>query len=138
MTDTLTERGRSFRFNDHVCIEVLMGVPDEKRTGRLVQIRKGCGQFGTDVYLVRLRDGSLTTFENVLIRHAGDKGFEDAFYRFNGKEPPLIPGQEIDPDDAMGVTYTIMNKWPETGFIIEHPSQPETPGSFSLAIISKP
>jgi hypothetical protein len=136
MTPVLEERGKEFRFNDHVCMEWLMGVPDEKRTGRLVQVRKGCGQFGSNTYFLRLRDGGLQTFENVWIRHVGDKDFEDSFYRFNGKEPPIIPEQEIDPADAVDVTYTIMNKWPETGFIIKYPSQPETPGSFSMMITS--
>jgi hypothetical protein len=85
---------------------------------------------------MRLRDGSLETFENALIRHVGDKRFEDAFYRANGLTPPVIPEQEINEDDSETVTYTIQHKWPETGFIIEKPSQPETPGSFTMAIYS--
>lgn len=134
MSDVLIERGKEFRFNDHVCIECLLGVPDEKRTGRLVQVRKGCGQFGSNLYFVRLRDGSLKTFENAMIRHADDKQFEDAFYVANGRTPPVIPEQAINEDDTETVTYTIQHKWPETGFIIENPKQPETPGSFAIMI----
>lgn len=69
--------GKSFRFNDHVCVEMLFGVPDEERTGRLVQVRKGCGQFGSDLYFIRLRDESLMTFENAMIRKVDDTEFED-------------------------------------------------------------
>ena len=127
--------GKEFRFNDHVCIEMLMGVPDEKRTGRLVQVRKGCGQFGSCVFLVRLRDGSLMAFENAMIRHANDKRFENAFYRSNGKQPPVIPDQPENPADSETVEYSIREQWPEVGFIIETPSQPQTPGAFSMMVI---
>ena len=129
-----TERGSEFHFNEHVCVEMLLGVPIEKRTGRLVQIRKGCGQFGSDIYFVRLRDGSLMTFENVMIRRVDDKKFEEAFYVLNGRTPPVIPEQNTCDDDTETSTYTIQQEWPETGFIIEHPAQPETPGSFSFMI----
>lgn len=126
--------GREFRFNDHVCVELLMGVPDEKRTGRLVQVRKGCGQFGSCVFMLRLRDGSLAAFENAMIRHASDKRFEDSFYRSNGKQPPNIPDQPTNDDDSENVAYSIAGKWPETGFIVETPSQPQTPGAFSMMV----
>lgn len=126
--------GREFRFNDHVCIEMLMGVPDEKRTGRLVQVRKGCGQFGSCIFFLRLRDGSLMTFENAMIRHANDKEFEDAFYRSNGRQPPVIPDQLLNEADSETEAYSIRGKWPETGFIIENPSQPQTPGAFSMMV----
>ena len=128
--------GRKFAFNDHVCIEMLFGVPDEKRTGRLVQVRKGCGQFGTDIYILRLRHGGLASYENAMIRHANDKRFEDAFYRSNGNKPPIIPEQPINEADTTDAGYTIAEKWLETGFIIEQPNQPQTPGSFSITITS--
>lgn len=126
--------GKEFRFNDHVCIEMLMGVLDEKRTGRLVQVRKGCGQFGSCVFLVRLRDGSLAAFENAMIRHASDKRFEDAFYRSNGKQPPVIPDQPENAADSETECYGIAGKWNESGFIVENPSQPQTPGAFSIMV----
>jgi len=126
--------GKEFRFNDLVCIEMLMGVPDEKRTGRLVQVREGCGQFGSCVFMVRLRDGSLAAFENAMMRHANDKRFEDAFYRSNGKQPPVIPDQPLDAADSETEAYSIGGKWPETGFLIETPSQPQTPGAFSMMV----
>lgn len=127
--------GKTFEFNDHVCVEMLMGVPDEKRTGRLVQVRKGVGAFGSDIYFIRLRDGSLMTFENVQVRHVGDKQFENAFYISHGRQPPVIPEQPPDPIDSTDVVYSIRNEWPEVGFIIENPKQPESETqSFSIGI----
>jgi hypothetical protein len=130
----LLERGKEFRFNDHVCIEMLLGVPIEKRTGRLVQVRKGCGQFGSNIYFLRLRDGDLVTFENVLVRHVDDEQFVDAFYRRNGQAAPVIPEQALYDGDSVAATYSIGGKWPETGFIVDAPKQPETPGCFSMTI----
>lgn len=132
----LVAHGREFRFNDHVCVEMLMGFSDEMRTGRLVQVRRGCGQFGSNVYLIRLRDGSLMSFENVMIRHVDDERFVDAFYRANGQPPPVIPEQAPNESDAVTEAYSIAGKWPETGFIVDAPKQPETPGSFALTISS--
>ena len=128
--------GKTFGFNDHVCIECLFGVPDEKRTGRLVQVRKGCGQFGSDVLLIRLRDGGMAAFENALIRHANDREFEYAFYRSNGKQPPVIPEQPANSLDSTNEAYGIANKHWETGFIIENPKQPRTPGNFTIKVKS--
>lgn len=129
--------GKPFHFNDNVCVELLFGVPDEKRTGRLVQVRKSVGAFGSDVLILRLRDGSLASFENVLLRHANDKDFEDAFYYSNGKRPPIIPDQPCHEDDSPTAEYTIKNQWPETGFIIEHPSQPQSAKqSFGVMVIT--
>ena len=130
-TDTY---GREYRHNEQVVIEMLLGVPDEKRIGRLVQVRLNAGQFGSDIYLIRLRDGSLASFENVMIRRADDKRFEDAFYRSNGKQPPVIPEQPVNEADSPGDGYTIAGEWLEIGFIVEHPKQPRTPGSFTLTV----
>lgn len=126
---------RRFAFNDPVCMELLLGVPDEKRTGRLVQVRKGRGAFGSDIFIIRLRDKTLVTFENVLIRQVNDAQFEDAFYKSNGKTPPVIPKQEPFEGDSVETEFTIDNKWPETGFLIEQPKQPPSPKqSFSMII----
>lgn len=108
-------RGRTFRFNDHVVIEMLLGVPDELRTGRLVQVRKNKGQFGSDILFVRCRDGSLRTFENCLVRHVGDTDFEESFYLLNDQKPPVVPDQPPSEDDSEKETYTIGKDYPETG-----------------------
>jgi hypothetical protein len=129
--------GKTFEFNDHVCMELTLGIPIEKRTGRLVQIRKGVGAFGSDIYFLRLRDGGLFTWENVMMRHVGDERFETAFYTSNGKQPPVIPEQPINPEDNTEEEYTILDKYPETGFIIENPKQPKSGhNSFAMTITS--
>lgn len=134
MSQEYVTDGRRFRFNDLVCVEMLLGVPDEERSGRLVQVRQGCGQFGSDLWLIRLRNGSLKSFENALLRHADDRAFEEAFYRSNGRTPPVIPNQPPSSLDTEFTTYTIRDRWPEKGFLVERPQQPQTPGSFTLAV----
>lgn len=135
MSQTYTTHGKVFEYNAHVVMECLFGVPDEKRIGRLVQVRKGVGAFGSDVLIIRLRDGSCATYENVLIRRADDKRFEDAFYRSNGKTPPEIQDQPCNPCDNDGDEFTIAGKFPETGFIVEKPKQHDSSTqSFSMMI----
>ena len=135
--------GRKFRFGDHVCMELTMGLTLEQRTGLLVQVRKDCGQFGSDIYFIRRRDGSLATFENAMMRHVGDEIFERSFYRSNGSEPPAIPPQPVnaEDEDAPDAEYTMRgadgNMWPETGFIIEGSRQPQLPGSFAVTIMQR-
>ena len=129
--------GRRFGFNAHVCVEMLMGVPDEKRTGRLVQVRKGVGAFKSDLYFIRLRDGSLMTFSNVMIRSVNDRAFVEAFYRGNDVPAPVIPEQPIDEADHDPGEYTL-DEFTETGFIIEHPKQPcSSVQSFAMTITMK-
>lgn len=131
-----THQGKRYAFNDLVVMECVIGIPDERRIGRLVQVRKGVGQFGSDLYFIRLRDGGLVTFENVLMRRADDKQFEDAFYRLGQRrEPPTIHPQPPFDGDSEQVEYTITNKWPETGFIIEKPKQPERLGAFAITVL---
>jgi hypothetical protein len=124
-TEYTSHYGKIFRFNDHICVEMLMGVSDEKRTGRLIQVRKGVGAFGSDLYLVRLRDESLMSFHNVMIRRVDDKRFEFAFYTSNGVQAPVIPPQLVYPSDSPEMEYTIRDEWPEIGFIVDNPKQPK-------------
>jgi hypothetical protein len=114
-----------------------MGVPDEKRTGRLVQVRKGTGPFHTDSYLVRLRDGSLMHFANVQLRHANDQRFVEAFYISNGMTPPTTPEQEPWDGDTEQTEYTIAEGYPATGFIIEKPSEPAHPQQSFAMMVTK-
>lgn len=131
-----TARG-VFYFNDHVCMEFVMA-PIEKRTGRLLQVRKGVGQFGSDMYILRLRDGGLCTFENCLMRKVEDVQFVQNFYRENGRTPPMIPFQAEEPEDSVGMEYTINHNFPETGFVIEKPAQPPSASpAFSICVINK-
>ena len=108
---------REFRHNDVVkCTCVLL--PREQAVGRLLQVRRGKGQFGSDIYLIRLADGSLRSFENVGLEHAIDS----------------VP---LNADDTTDVEYTIRGKFPESGFIIEEPRQPASPSPVFCVTISR-
>lgn len=116
MTETYTAYtgGDVFQFND--VVEFLFTfLPEEDRIGRLVQVRKGCGQFGTDVYLIRRINGVLMTCENCRMVHSD-------------KDIPVHAGDSTDSE------YTIKGEYPETGFVIEKPNQPQTPGCFGMTI----
>lgn len=110
------EIGYQFRFNDMVeCTMTLL--PRDKTVGRLIQIRKGKGQFGSDQYLIRRADGTLGFFENVGLRHTSD----------------VVPVCE---DDCTTAEYTHQGGlYPEAGFLIANPSQPDAPPTaFGLTI----
>jgi len=127
----------TFKFGDLVVVEMVMA-PDEKRVGRLVQVRKGVGAFGMDMYIIRLHDGSYQTFDNVKLRKANDIEFENNFYRFNGRTPPEVKDEDSYPEDEPDLEYTIMGVWPETGFIVADPKQPNSETqSFSMVIMSE-
>jgi hypothetical protein len=126
-------RGKKFKFNDHVYGEMLL-CDESKRSGLLVQVRIGCGQFGSDVYFVRLRDGTLQTWENVMLRHVKDEKFVDAFYRYNSVEPPNVPPQPPEGIDTGKDSYSRNGLYPEVGFLVEKPEDPQTPGSFTMTI----
>lgn len=130
---------RQFKFNDHVVAEMVFGLTDSQRSGRLVQVRKKVGAFGTDAYFIRNSDGTLRVVENVMIRHADDKEFEDAFYVSNGQNPPDIPHQPINEIDSTNEAYSYHNnQFPEVGFIIESSSQPASEKqSFTMLITNK-
>ena len=118
MTTTHTFLGRSFEFKDPVIAEGLIGYSEEKRCGRLIQARKGVGAFGSDIFLIRRPDGQLATFENVML------------LPYKG-ELAMDPCEEDDTETE----YTINHEHPETGFVIEHPQQPESERqSFSMMV----
>lgn len=97
--------GHTFHFNSPVIAEFCPGQECE-RTGRLVQVRKKAGAWGSDMYFIRRNDGSLMTFENVSLREfAGDVA-------------------EPFDCDAIDVEYTVKGEYPETGFVIEEPCGP--------------
>jgi hypothetical protein len=112
--------GRVFRFNDLVEMQATFQGPEDT-IGRLVQVRKGCGQFGSDVYFIRRKSGKLISWENSSMR------------KYEG---PIAV--DIDPTDSVNVEYTVSGgKFPEKGFIVEKPAQPQTPPElFSIMISS--
>lgn len=108
--------GKTWRFNQPV-YGWSSPLPMAEKAGRLVQVRKGCGQFGSDVHFIRRKDGSLVRSENDLLRE----------YEGELNDILDLPNQE----------YTIKHEWPETGFVIEKPTQPKSKSpSFTMAITS--
>lgn len=106
---------REFRHNDVVeCTCVFL--PRNEAVGRLLQVRRGKGQFGSDIFLVRRRDGSLMSFENVGLQHASDD----------------IP---INGDDTLDVKYTLQGQFPECGFIVDEPKKPAAPSQMRLVFL---
>ena len=103
MTIYKNDFGHEFHFNDVVeCTMTFL--PVAETVGRLVQVRKGRGQFGSDVYLIRRADKSLKSFENVSLR----------------KSAAIVP---IFDGDGIEVEYTRGGTFPETGFVIDNPKE---------------
>lgn len=104
------------------------GSPDpERRIGFLIQVRKGCGQFGSDMLLLRHPNGKLCSHEN-----------QSIFPMTDEQEQLARPMFEWQPEtEDMNEPYAIDGVW-ETGFIIEHPSQKSTfPDHCAMAITIK-
>lgn len=139
MKDIYNSGHGEFRLNDVAIAEMLLGVPDEKRIGRIVQVRKGAGAFKSDLIILKLSPsaGTYAAFENVLLRRADDKQFDRAFYQMNGQNPPVIP--EMPEPDEPDLDYSLAGgAWPEIGFIVESPKQPDSPQQSFGMIVTKP
>lgn len=77
------------------------------RIGRLVQIRKDSGCFGTDTILIRMANGKLQSWENVTFCTVSEKYkklYESFFKKVEIDEP--------------GIEYTISDKYPAIGFVV--------------------
>lgn len=99
----------------------------EKRMGFCVQVRKGCGQFGSDMVFLRHPDGSLTTHENQAYFGMTDRQIELA--------RPLFDSLPEDEDYTQG--YTCCDKIHEVGFLIgDSKSRPSRNASFTLTVDS--
>ena len=110
--------GNLFYFNDPVIAECCFA-PERERVGRLVQVRKKAGAWGSDIYFIRRGDGGLMTFENVSLR------------KYSGKVA------EPDEGDSVDAEYSVRGEYPETGFVIKEPcGPPAQEQSFSLTITS--
>lgn len=94
--------GNTFCFNAPVHCVTLSLIKGAPVIGRLVQVREAQGAFGTEIYFLRMPDGTLQTVQNELIQHYHN-------------ELPLGP-------DTITSTYTINQEFPETGFIIPQPT----------------
>jgi hypothetical protein len=106
--------GQEFRFNDPVKCVTLSMMRQTPVIGRIVQVRTKCGQFGSEVYIMRHPDGTLGSYENEMLKAIDD-------------DLPKGP-------DAEDHEYTIAGKYPQVGFLIESPDQPQTPGFFTMMV----
>lgn len=93
-----------FRFNDPVQATMIFS-KDEDRIGRLVQVRKNAGAFGSDMYLIRRVNGKLIRIENA------------GLAPYTEKELPFFEGDSEEQEYTLGDSES-----PETGFIIENAS----------------
>lgn len=112
----VSHTGVEFKFNDVVELTCVL-LPEADRIGRLIQVRKGVGQYGSDVFLIRLANDILMTGENCGLQH------KDA-------DIPIMK------DDSTERAYTIRERYPETGFVVMRPQQPQTYSPpFSVTVI---
>lgn len=51
----------------------LLGIPVDRQIGRLVQIREEAGAFGSDLFLIRNAEGTLSAWENTHFYRVKDK-----------------------------------------------------------------
>ncbi|MFJ5483472.1 plasmid protein [Pectobacterium actinidiae] len=98
---------------------------DDMRVGYCVQVRKGVGQFGSDMVFLRHSSGSLVVHEN------------QCYCAMNAEQKALARSMfEVLPEDEeYELGYSDCHKVHEIGFVIEHSNSCGTPNtSFVIAI----
>ncbi len=80
------------------------------RVGKVVQVRKEAGDFGSDMVLIRTLDGKLARHENQYFCTIKDE--------FIPELEKLYIEQYGDERDEPNTEYTLGKEFPETGFII--------------------
>jgi len=105
-----------------------LGLDLSRRLGRVIQIQIKAGVFGSDIYLIRLLNGELVTFEN------------EYFYGLLKHEEKRVEKfMQYDGDNQSTTSYSISldAEFPETGFLVNSNIRSESQ-SFSMALtISK-
>lgn len=99
----------------------------QKRIGFCVQIRKNCGQFGSDMVFLRHPDGSLTTHEN------------QAYFAMSEHQEALARTifTDLPEDEDFAHGYRCCQGVYEVGFIVEISESEPTPNTpFSMTIES--
>lgn len=93
------------------------GTPALKAIGYCVQVRKRCGQYGSDMVLLRHSDGKLTVHEN------------QSFYALSAEDEARIrPFFEVVPEqEEPGLGYSCCDGILEMGFIIERSTSQPSP-----------
>jgi hypothetical protein len=101
----------------------------DNQFARVVQIRLGCGQFGSDMYFLRLPTGELITAENQSFRKIPDQFISDVEKHFS----TTLEDEKEGFEDG----FTIAGKYPETGFIIDGKNTKGTPDEpVAITVIS--
>ena len=99
----------------------------DNQFARVVQIRTGCGQFGSDMYFLRMPDGSLITAENQSYRKVPAKFMELIESYFE---------TDIDYED-FELGYTKNGENLEVGFIVDGKDTQGTPDTpFSMVVMN--
>jgi hypothetical protein len=104
-----------------------MGATREKRIGFCVQIRKNCGQFGSDMVFLRHPDESLTTHEN------------QSYFAMTAEQESLARTlfTHLPEDEDYSEGYRCCDKVTEIGFLIDHSKSKPMPNTpFNLTIES--
>lgn len=93
------------------------GIPPLKAIGYCVQVRKRCGQFGSNMVFLRHPDGKLTVHEN------------QCFYALSAEDEALIrPFFKVLPEqEEPDLGYQCCDGIHEVGFIIEHSASQPSP-----------
>lgn len=103
----------------------------DNQFARVVQIRIGCGQFGSDMYFLRMPSGKLMTAENQSFRAIPKQHYNDVESHFE---------TDLSYEDAgFREGYTVADgKYLKIGFIIDEQDTPGAPDeSFAITIESK-
>lgn len=102
----------------------------DNQFGRVVQIRTGCGQFGSDMYFLRMPDGTLLTAENQAYRKIPEQFIEAVESHFSTNLDYENEGFENG--------FTISGKQLEVGFIVDGKSTQGTPDeAFGITITTQ-
>lgn len=105
-----------------------MGQHAEKRIGFCVQVRKNCGQFGSDMVFLRHPDESLTTHEN------------QAYFAMTEIQENLARTifTHLPENEDYSEGYRCCDKVHEIGFLIDHSASTPLPNTpFNLTIESR-
>lgn len=86
-------------------------IPMEKAVFRLLQIREGEGEFGTDIFVGRSPDGECVSFSNTSVQRVRDEYIDELTLVYNTHD-----AIEID-DDHKDIGYTI-NDVRKVGFLV--------------------
>jgi len=128
----LTDYGLSLNFDDKpiegqfVVTGPQMGGAPERRIGFCVQIRKGRGQFGSDMVFLRHPSGILVTHEN--------QGYFAMTEEQERLARPLFDSLPEDEDYSQG--YKCCQKVHEVGFVIVDSASQPSPVSTSMMTIT--